>query len=68
LEKMKKIWMVFFVPFVLTSCASFFSGISAGSLMSGKALNLMPKEKQSIVEEVTQKVMNNLEQNKDNSL
>jgi hypothetical protein len=58
---MKRLLLLVTLPLLLTSCASFLSGFSVGSLVSSHAANVMPPERKAIIQEAKKETLNELD-------
>ncbi|HDZ25995.1 MAG TPA: hypothetical protein ENH65_05730 [Candidatus Aminicenantes bacterium] len=54
------------LPVLSCSCASFLSGFSIGSMVSGQTARVMPPERKAIIEEAKQETLNEIEHTKEN--
>ncbi|NGX57219.1 MAG: hypothetical protein K940chlam3_00104 [Chlamydiae bacterium] len=58
---MKKFLLLCSIPVLFTSCASFLSGFSIGSMVSAHAANVMPSEREAIIEQAKKETLDELD-------
>lgn len=58
---MKRILFLGLIPLLMSSCASFLSGFSVGSMVSGHAANVMSPERKAIIQEAKKQTLDELD-------